>query len=200
MYAWKIRRSLLIVLVGLLASYSFSQTAQSPTDSTHVFNSQLLKLKVPEAFQKNSLKLEIFADSSWQLYRGNQALSFPEAMRLLNQPDKARAYLDHQQQAAEYESSYRSRQVFAIITAVGGASYLAFIWSKGWVYQIPGYAALAVASGRLLESRQYENRALRERYYLQSLMPPSELRKLVDEYNFKLYQFLSTAGIQFSGS
>ncbi len=53
---------------------------------------------------------------------------------------------------------------------------------------------------RYFESQQVEIQALREQYYLQTLIRPSRVRKLVDDYNFQLYQFLSTAGIQFSDS
>lgn len=161
------------------------------------FDSQLLRLKVPEAFQKSSLKLEIFADSSWQLYRGSDALSHIEALHFIGQSEKVEQYEDHLEKETAYLQEYRSRRIFALVTAVGGGSYLTFVWSKGWLYQIPGYAALAVAGVRLWESRKIEIQALREQYYLQTLIRPSEVQALVDDYNFKLYQYLSNAGIQF---
>ena len=192
-----IRIYLLLYTLSVMVS---GQIVPGDNSAEPIFDSQLLRLKVPEAFQKSSLKLEIFADSSWQLYRGNQALSFQQALELLGQSDKIRNYEQHLEQIRVYEQDYRSRRVFAIVTGIGGAAYLSFIWSRGWVYQIPGYAALTVAGVRLWESHQYEGRMQRERYYLQSLMMPHELQKLVDDYNLKLYQFLSKTGIQFHGS
>ncbi len=170
------------------------------TDSYLEFDSQLLRLKVPEAFQKSSLKLEIFADSSWQIYRGSEALSFSEALNLLGQSEKIRQYEHHQNQEMQFLKEFRSRRVFAIVTGSVGAVYLAFIWSKGWVYQIPGYAALVVAGVRMWESHTIEIMAFREQYYVQALISPSQVQQLVDDYNFKLYQYLSNAGIQFSDS
>ena len=164
------------------------------------FDSQLLRLKVPDAFQKSSLKLEIFADSSWQLYRGSQALSFADALNLLGQEQKISQHAAHLKKEAELLREYRSRRVFSMITGIGGATYLAFSWSRGWIYQVPGYVALIVAGQRLWESHKLEIMAQREAYYIRSTMSPSLMQKLVDEYNFKLYQYLSNAGIQFSDS
>lgn len=164
------------------------------------FDSQLLKLKVPEAFQRSSLKLEVFADSSWQLFRGSEALSFSQSLHLLGQDKVIEEYEAHLSKEMKYLKDFRSRRVFSIISGVGGVSYLSLIWDKGWVYQIPGYAAIAIASVRYFESRQLEVQALREQYYLQTLISPSKVQVLVDNYNFQLYQYLSTAGIQFSDS
>lgn len=166
----------------------------------HEFDSQLLKLKVPEAFQRSSLKLEVFSDSSWQLYRGTEALDFPESMQLLGQEDVLTDYEMHLAKEAEYLKDFRSRRVFALVSGIGGATYVSFVWSKGWVYQIPGYAALLIGGVRYYESRKLEIQALREQYYLNSLISPSKVQQLVDDYNFRLYQFLSNAGIHFSDS
>ncbi len=182
----------------LLAGVCFAQV--DSTKSRLQFDSELLRLKVPEAFQKSSLKLEIFADSSWQLYRGSDALSFSEAMTLLGQSEKLKQYETHLEQESEYLREYRSRRIFALVTAVGAGTYLTFAWSKGWLYQIPGYAALAVAGERLWVSRRIEIQALREQYYLQTIINPSAVQDLVDDYNFQLYQYLSNAGIQFRDS
>ena len=164
------------------------------------FDSQLLKLKVPDAFQRSSLKLEVFSDSSWQLYRGNEALSFSQSLQLLGQERVIAEYESHLIKEAGFLKDFRSRRVFAIISSMGGAGYLSFIWSKGWVYQIPGYAAIIIGGVRYFESRQFEIQALREQYYLQTLISPARVQTLVDDYNFQLYQYLSTAGIQFSDS
>jgi hypothetical protein len=164
------------------------------------FDSQLLKLKVPDAFQRSSLKLEVFSDSSWQLYRGNEALSFSQSLQLLGQERVIADYESHLIKEAGFLKDFRSRRVFAIISSMGGAGYLSFIWSKGWVYQIPGYAAIIIGGVRYFESRQFEIQALREQYYLQTLISPARVQTLVDDYNFQLYQYLSTAGIQFSDS
>jgi hypothetical protein len=154
-------------------------------------------LKVPEAFQKSSLKLEVFADSSWQLYRGNEALDLIQALQLLDLSDKLAEYEKHVKLAAKYDWEYRARRVFGLISSVGGVTYLAFVWKKGWVYQIPGYVALIVGGQRLWESRKVEVKALREQYFIRSILNPSEIEFLVKDYNFRLYQYLSTAGIQF---
>ncbi len=164
------------------------------------FDSQLLKLKVPDAFQRSSLKLEVFSDSSWQLYRGNEPLSFSQSLQLLGQERVIAEYESHLIKEAGFLKDFRSRRVFAIISSMGGAGYLSFIWSKGWVYQIPGYAAIIIGGVRYFESRQFEIQALREQYYLQTLISPARVQTLVDDYNFQLYQYLSTAGIQFSDS
>ena len=157
-------------------------------------------MKVPDAFQRSSLKLDIFADSSWQLYRGSELLDFPQALEFLGQTAAIEAYEIHLKQEQEFLKDYRSRRVFSMATAVGGTGYLVISWSKGWVYQIPGYAALAIAGVRYLESRRLEVAALREQYFIQSITSPAHIQKLVDDYNFKLYQYLSTAGIQFRDS
>jgi len=127
-------------------------------------------------------------------------LGFEEALELLDLSNKLADYDLHLKKEAKYLKEFRSRRVFALITALGGLSYLAIIWDKGWVYQIPGYVATTVAGFRLYESRQLEILALREQYYLHSLVNPSDIKKRVDDYNFKLYQYLSSAGIQFSDS
>jgi len=173
------------------------------TDSSQVypeFDSQLLKLKVPEAFQRSSLKLEIYADSSWQLFRGNEALDFKQSLHLLGQEDLIEKYEYHLAKVGEYTNEYRSRRVFALFSISGGLAYLSFIWSKGWVYQIPGYAAVAIGSVRYFESRKFEMQALREQYYFQTIVSPAKIQALVEDYNFRLYRYLSTAGIQFSDS
>jgi len=182
----------------LILSFGFGQI-----DSTQVypeFDSQLLRLKVPEAFQKSSLKLEIFSDSSWQLYRGSEALNFSQSMYLLGQESVIAEYDEHLAKEAGFLKDFRSRRVFSLISLMGGAAYLSFTWSRGWVYQIPGYAAIVIGGVRYFESRQYEIRALREQYFLQTLISPARVQVLVDDYNFQLYQYLSTAGIQFSDS
>jgi len=180
----------------LMVSASNAQTDSS--SSPLKFDSQLLKLKVPDAFQKSSLKLEVFADSSWQLYRGSAVLSFTEALDILGETDKMLEYEEHEKREAKLFKEYRSRRVFSIVSSLGGLTYLSFSWEKDWVYQIPGYAAILVASVRYLDSKRIEIEALREQYYLKSLISPSRMEQLVDNYNFKLYQYLSTAGIQFS--
>ncbi|MBT3254393.1 MAG: hypothetical protein HN995_11775 [Candidatus Marinimicrobia bacterium] len=162
------------------------------------FDSQLLKLKVPDAFQRSSLKLEVFSDSSWQLYRGTEALSFSQSLHLLGQESVLVDYEEHLAREAGFLKDFRSRRVFSMISSIGGVTYLAIIWSKGWVYQIPGYAAIMIGGVRYFESRQYEIQALREQYYLQTLISAARIERLVDDYNFRLYQYLSTAGIQFS--
>ena len=164
------------------------------------FDSQLLKLKVPDAFQCSSLKLEVFSDSSWQLYRGDEVLSFSQSLYLLGQESVLADYEAHLTKEAGFLKDFRSRRVFSVISSVGGATYLSIIWSKGWVYQIPGYAAIIIGGVRYFESRQFEIKALREQYYLQTLISSGRVQKLVDDYNFRLYQYLSTAGIQFSDS
>ncbi|NQT63181.1 MAG: hypothetical protein HQ556_09525 [Candidatus Marinimicrobia bacterium] len=164
------------------------------------FDSQLLKLKVPDAFQRSSLKLEVFSDSSWQLYRGNEALSFSQSLHLLGQETVLADYEAHLAKEAGFLKDFRSRRVFSMVSSLGGAAYLSIIWSKGWVYQIPGYAAILIGGVRYYESRQFEIQALREQYYLQTLISSARIEKLVDDYNFRLYQYLSTAGIQFSDS
>ncbi len=191
-------RIFLLVLCWFSLNTAIAQTDTSATFEQ--FDSKLLELKVPEAFQKHSLKLEVFADSSWQLYRGEYALGFVEALELLRQSDVLQEYEAHKKREAGYLKDYRSRRVFSMATGVGGVGYLALSWSRGWVYQIPGYAAIAIAGVRYIESRRLEVEALREQYYIQSLVSPARLQKLVDDYNFKLYQYLSTAGIQFHDS
>ncbi|MBC8376452.1 MAG: hypothetical protein H8E26_10435 [FCB group bacterium] len=191
----KIPLKCLILLLFIVAS-GFSQV-----DSLIVypeFDSQLLKLKVPDAFQRSSLKLEVFSDSSWQLYRGNEALSFSQSLQLLGQESVLADYEAHLAKEAGFLKDFRSRRVFSIVSSLGGAAYLSIIWSKGWVYQIPGYAAIMIGGVRYYESRQYEIKALREQYYLQTLISSARIERLVDDYNFRLYQYLSTAGIQFS--
>lgn len=193
----KILRRSLIVCLFLISS------GLGQVDSLQVypgFDSQLLRLKVPEAFQKSSLKLEVFADSTWQLYRGSEMLDFIEALQLLGQDRVIEAYQEHAEKASNLQADYRSRRVFSMISGLGGAAYVSFIWSKGWVYHIPGYAAMAVAMVRYLESRKIEVEASREQYYLQTLISPSKVQTLVDDYNFQLYKYLSTAGIHFSDS
>ena len=187
--------------LALIFLLSWGNAAQ--TDSSQVypdFDSQLLKLRVPEAFQNSSLKLEVFSDSSWQLYQGAKALDFKQSLKLLGQRDVIAEYETHLARESAYIKDFRSRRVFSMVTAVGGASYLTFTWSKGWVYQIPGYAAILVAGVRYFESRKIEIEALREQYYLQKLISPAKVQALVDEYNFQLYQYLSSAGIKFIDS
>ncbi|NQV42607.1 MAG: hypothetical protein HQ506_09650 [Candidatus Marinimicrobia bacterium] len=162
------------------------------------FDSQLLKLKVPDAFQRSSLKLEVFSDSSWQLYRGNEVLNFSQSLKLLGQESVLHEYESHLVKESKFLKDFRSRRVFALVSSIGGAAYLSFIWSQGWIYQIPGYAAIVIGGVRYYESRQFEIQALREQYYLQTLISPARVQTLVDDYNFQLYQYLSTAGIQFS--
>ena len=190
-------KSCLIVglLLVLALNPTFSQEAQ--TAEAPVFDSNLLRLKVPEAFQKNSLKLEVFADSSWQVFRGQEGLSFEESLELLGLSGKLDQHRQHVEREEGLTREYRSRRVFSIVTAMVGGGYLGITWSKGWVYQIPGYAALAIAGVRYLDSRRLEIQALREHYYQTALINPSEIQRLVDDYNFRLYQYLSTAGIQF---
>ena len=173
------------------------------TDTAYVFpdfDSHLLKLKVPDAFHRSSLKLEVFADSSWQLYRGEEAIDFAASMELLGQKQLMADYQAHLKNETEYIKAYRSRRIFAMISSLGGAVYLSFTWKQGWVYHIPGYAAILVGGIRYYESKKLEIQALREQYYLRALMEPARVQKLVDDYNFRLYQYLSTAGIQFSDS
>ncbi len=192
-----LHRYIKLFLIQLcLVSLGFSQGVTS--DSIPDFDSQLLRLKVPEAFQRNHLQMEVYADSSWQIYRGVAALNFVEAMNLLGQSHIVREYQEHLDLEAQYTKDYRSRRVFSVVTSVGGASYLIFSWSKGWVYQIPGFAALLVAGGRYRDSKKLESQALREQYFQQSLASPASMQKLVDDYNFRLYQYLTQAGIQFS--
>jgi len=185
-----------IVLCLLLA---IGPVLSQETDAEQAleFDSELLRLKVPEAFAQSSLKLEIFADSSWQLFQGKHQLDFAESLHLLGLSDRLMEYQDHVQREAELVKAYRSRRVFAIISGMGGSTYLLFVRKKGWIYHIPGYAALAVGAARYLESRKLEIESLRESYYYQSLITPSEIKTRVDDYNFRLYQYLSTAGIQF---
>ncbi|MBT4716310.1 MAG: hypothetical protein HOB84_16205 [Candidatus Marinimicrobia bacterium] len=193
----KIHLKCLILLLFIMTS-GFGQV-----DSLIVypeFDSQLLKLKVPDAFQRSSLKLEVFSDSSWQLYRGDEVLSFSQSLYLLGQESVLADYEAHLTKEAGFLKDFRSRRVFSVISSVGGATYLSIIWSKGWVYQIPGYAAIIIGGVRYFESRQFEIKALREQYYLQTLISSGRVQKLVDDYNFRLYQYLSTAGIQFSDS
>jgi len=188
----------IVAILVLLLNFGFGQA-----DSLAVypdFDSQLLKLKVPEAFQRSSLKLEVFSDSSWQLYRGSEALNFSESMHLLGQERVLADYHMHHEKESEYLKDYRSRRVFSVVSALGGVTYVSFAWSKGWVYQIPGYAAILIGGARYLESRRIEVQALREQYYLKTLISPSKVQHLVDDYNFRLYQYLSNAGIQFSDS
>jgi len=188
----------LAIMIMIMTSPGIAQTDSSLISPK--FDSQLLTLKVPDAFQKSSLKLEVFSDSSWQLYRGVTALSFVDALAILGETDRLFEYEEHQKREAEFQKEYRSRRVFSIVTSLVGFAYLSFNWSKGWVYQIPGYAAIMVAGVRYLDSRKIEIQALREQYYLKSFMSPSKIQQLVDNYNFRLYQYLSTAGIQFSDS
>jgi len=195
-HAYTRNLSKLFILQLCLVSFGYSQFANY--DSIPSFDSQLLRLNVPEAFQKSSLKMEVYSDSSWQIYRGDQALNFSDAMKLLSQSKMIVDYTDHQEKEAQYIKDYRSHRVFSIVTSVGGASYLVFAWHKGWVYQIPGFAALAISGVRYWESRKLETLALRERYYQQSIASPALMRQLIDDYNFRLYQYLSQAGIQFS--
>ena len=193
----KILQQVFLLLI-VLATSGFGQI-----DSLSVypeFDSKLLKLKVPDAFQRSSLKLEVFSDSTWQLYRGNEALSFSQSLKFLGQESVIEDYEAHLLKESGYLKDFRSRRVFAMISSLGGAGYLSFIWSKGWVYQIPGYAAIIIGGVRYYESRQFEIQALREQYYLQTLISPALIQALVDDYNFQLYQYLSTAGIQFSDS
>jgi len=195
--------NIILALCGVFGQFGFVQVTGTPVDSTLTqtrFDSRLLKLNVPETFQRNSLKLEIFSDSSWQMYRGSEALEFTEALEILGFSDMIRQYKAHLEKEAGYVKEFRSRRVFALITALGGSSYLAIIWNKGWIYQIPGYVAISVAGVRLWESRQLEIKALREQYYIRALTNPSDIQQRVDDYNFNLYQTLSRAGIQFSDS
>ncbi|MCF6238782.1 MAG: hypothetical protein L3J79_08240 [Candidatus Marinimicrobia bacterium] len=188
------------VLVVLLLSGPVLHAQVDSTETFPEFDSQLLRLKVPDAFQKSSLKLEIFSDSSWQLYRGSYAFSFTAALEFLGQDEKLVQYEAHLEKHAELPKGYRSRRVFSMVTGLGGVSYLIFSWSQSWVYHIPGYVAILVAGQRLWESRKIEIQAQRETYYLSTLISPSQVKSQVDEYNFRLYQYLSKAGIQFSDS
>lgn len=189
---------LCFIVLGFLVSSGIGQV-----DSVMVypeFDSQLLKLNVPDAFQRSSLKLEVFSDSSWQLYRGDEALSFSQSLHLLGQESVIAEYESHLDKEAGFMKDFRSRRVFSMVSSIGGVAYLSFVWSKGWVYQIPGYAAIIIGGVRYFESRQFEIQALREQYYLQTLISPSLVQTLVDDYNFQLYQYLSKAGIHFSDS
>lgn len=161
------------------------------------FDSELLKLNVPEAFQQNSLKLEIFSDSSWILYRGQTELSFQEALGLLGQKDKIQTWETHLDNEAIFEADHRARRVFSSVATLVGGTYLFFVWEKGWVYQIPGYALLAVGGVRWWESRRAQIEAKRQRYYIANILRPSEVEVLVDAYNLRLYQFLSNTGIRY---
>lgn len=182
---------ILLVLQG----YVFAQVDSS--QNAPPFDSQLLRLKVPVAFQKSRLKLEVFADSSWQLYRGNEALDLIQALQLLDLSDKMDEYEKHLKLEAKYNWEYRGRRVIGLISTLGGVTYLAFTWKKGLVYQILGYVALIHGGQRLWESRNVEVKALREQYFISSVLTPSEIELLVKDYNFRLYQYLSNAGIQF---
>lgn len=119
-------------------------------------------------------------------------------MHLLGQDHIIIDYNLHLEKEAGFLKDFRSRRIFSLISSLGGAAYVSFTWSRGWIYQIPGYAAVLIGGVRYLESRRLEIKALREQYYLQSLISPTHVQKLVDDYNFRLYQYLSTAGIQFS--
>ena len=121
-------------------------------------------------------------------------------MYILGQENVIAEYESHLAKEAGYLKDFRSRRVFSVVSSIAGSVYLSFIWSKGWVYQIPGFAAIIVGGVRYFESRQYEIQALREQYYLQTLISPASVQVLVDDYNFQLYQYLSNAGIQFSDS
>ncbi|MCF7822662.1 MAG: hypothetical protein K9N35_00670 [Candidatus Marinimicrobia bacterium] len=192
-----------LYLILVLSFVFLTKVSHAQSDSTQMipqFDSQLLRLKVPEAFQKNSLKLEIFSDSSWAMFRGGEALQFKEALEIVGLGTKLGEYEIHLENESNYSREYRSRRVFALVSGLTGATYLGIIWDKGWLYQIPGYVALTVAGFRLIESRQLEIMALREQYYINTLVSPSEIKRRVDDYNFQLYQFLSNAGIQFSDS
>lgn len=188
------------ILMYNLLLFSVSLAQSDSTKLFQEFDSELLRLKVPEAFQKSSLKLEIFSDSTWQLYRGETALDFISALILLGQFDVIQEYKIHQAEEKRLRRDFRSRRVFSMISAVGGASYLMAIWEKDWIYHIPGYVAIAIAAVRYQDSRKLETLALREKYYQDVLVSPTFMKKLVDDYNFKLYQFLTGAGIQFSDS
>ncbi|NQV15758.1 hypothetical protein HQ531_09910 [bacterium] len=192
-----IYKYMLFIPIALLVTVQFSFAQTDSSDSYQTFDSELLRLKVPVAFQKSSLKLEVFADSSWQLYQGQEALSFTMALQLLGLSEKLEQYEQYQKKELEYLKQYRSRRIFSMLTGIGGVGYLALIWNKGWVYQIPGYAAMVVAGVRLWESHKIEIQALREQYYIQVLVQPSEIQLLIEDYNFKLYQYLTNAGIQF---
>jgi len=186
------------ILISLIFLLSIGLGQIDSLQTYPEFDSKLLQLKVPDAFQRSSLKLEVFSDSSWQLYRGSEALGFEASLHLLGRDDVIAEYIAHLEKEAGFLRDFRSRRVFSILSLVGGTAYLSFIWSKGWVYQIPGYAAIMIGGVRYFESRHLEIKALREQYYLQSLMSPALVQKRVDDYNFQLYQYLSTAGIQFS--
>ena len=161
---------------------------------------ELLRLNVPDAFQQHSLKLEIFSDSSWVLYQGQRELTFVEAMELLGQEHRLQAWEEHQAQEALFSADHRARRVFSSVATLVGGTYLLFIWDKGWLYQIPGYALLGVAGIRYWESHKAQVAARRQRYYIDNIIRPSELQALVDNYNLRLYQFLSKTGIRYRDS
>ena len=104
----KIHLKCLILLLFIMTS-GFGQV-----DSLIVypeFDSQLLKLKVPDAFQRSSLKLEVFSDSSWQLYRGDEVLSFSQSLYLLGQESVLADYEAHLTKEAGFLKDFRSRRV-----------------------------------------------------------------------------------------
>lgn len=180
--------------IGLAAAQSDTLSAEPE------FDFELLRLNVPEAFQQNSLRLEVFSDSSWVLYRGQTALSFTDALSVLGQAHKIEELEQHQRQEALYTKDHRARRVFSSVATLVGGTYLYFVWERGWVYQIPGYALLIVAGTRYWESRKSEIEAKRQRYFIDTILRASEAQKLVDDYNLRLYQYLSNTGIRYRDS
>lgn len=187
----------------LLFILSGNQVMGQQMDSTTVnseFNSELLRLNVPDAFQKNRLRLEIYTDSTWVLYRGDTELSFTDALDLLGEGARIRTLESHIEQEQAFSREHRSRRVFASVGGLVSGTYLFLIWDKGWVYQIPGHALLVVAGIRYWESRRAEIEALRQTYFIDHIMTASEAQILVDAYNLRLYQFLSNTGMQYRDS
>ncbi|MCF7808644.1 MAG: hypothetical protein K9M49_06425 [Candidatus Marinimicrobia bacterium] len=176
------------------------QPLTAQMDSTVVggdFDSELLRLNVPDAFQKNRLRLDIYSDSSWVLIRGETEVSFTDALDLLGEGPRIRELASHLEQEEAFNREYRSRRVFASVAALVSGTYLFLVWDKDWVYQIPGHALLIVAGVRYWESHKAEIEALRQRYYIEHIMTASEAQKRVDAYNLKLYQFLSNTEMQY---
>lgn len=191
----------LLVLSSLIVLLINPILAQSDTLATESeFDFELLRLNVPEAFQQNSLRLEVFSDSSWVLYRGQTALNFTDALVVLGQEYKIEELADHERQEALYSRDHRARRVFSSVATLVGGTYLYFIWDRDWIYQIPGYALLVVAGIRYWESRDAEIEAKRQQYYIDTILRASEAQKLVDAYNLRLYQYLSNTGIRYRDS
>lgn len=187
----------------LLLIFTGNKAIAQQLDSTNVnseFDSELLRLNVPDAFQKNRLRLEVYMDSTWVLYRGDTELSFTDALDILGEGAKIRTLESHIELEQAYSREHRSRRVFASVGALVSGSYLFLIWDKGWVYQIPGHALLVVAGIRYWESRKAQIEALRQTYFIEHIMTASEAQKRVDAYNLRLYQFLSNTGMQYRDS